>query len=299
MKKLALLLVGMLLIGLVAGCIEKEESETSTTSLIQISSTTPTTTTQTETTPTIEQEQPEQIIKKVYTREELIKNLEEIKRFTFLENTSVTFDVKVKQGNLTFNAGEVSIITKKVGYVDLENLEADINTTTTVFPGGASSLTREIIKDNSVYLYANGMWQKLSNETFGFSPEILINLTWKYNLVSFVKLYLQEEPQNVTMVNETQVYYYTVKEEDLKEIVTLFMGIGNNTNITFNVSNGILEIIFKDGILYGGRVMYELEIRIKDVNAEVIEKGQEYDEFVIKDINVKKKVEEPKESVKA
>jgi uncharacterized protein (UPF0335 family) len=298
MKKFALLLVGMLLIGLAAGCIEKEESKTSTTSTTRISSTT-STITQTETTPTIEQEQPEQTVKKVYTREELIKKLEEIKRFTFLENTSVTFDVKVKQGNLTFNAGEVNIITKKVGYVDLENLEADINTTTTIFPGGASSLTREIIKDNSVYLYANGMWQKLSNETFGFSPELLINLTWKYNLVSFVKLYLQEEPQNVTMANETQVYYYTVKDEDLEEIVTLFMGIGNNANITFNVSNGILEITFKDGILYGGRVMYELEIRIKDVNAEVIEKGQEYDEFVIKDINVKKKVEEPKESVKA
>lgn len=336
MRKLGILLVGILLVGLVAGCIGEKES-TSTTSTVtqtpthstQVTSTTHSETSETMTssttstvtktsttatptktsTPTETQSQtPTQTQTKskpkIYTREELLKNLEKIKSFTYLENTSVTFDVKIEQGNTTINAGEVSIIAKKVGYIDLEAYEADINTTTRTFPGGGSSFTREIIKDGEIYLYANGMWQKLTNETLGMPPENLLNLTWKYNLVSLVKLYLQKEPQNTTIVNGSQIFYYNISDEDLKYIIEAFLGTVENENMTISFSNGIMEIVFKNGQLYGGRLMYNMEIRIKTQDLEgkpreIIEIGKEYDEFVIKEVNVRKKVEAPKGEVKA
>ncbi|NJE11838.1 hypothetical protein [Thermococcus sp. LS2] len=325
MKKLGILLVGILLVGLVAGCIGEKES-TSTTStttqtpthLTQATSTThsetsetmtsSTTTTSTKTmTPTETQSTTPtqtQVKPKIYTREELLENLEKIKSFTYLENTSVTFDVKIEQGNTTVNAGEVSIISKKVGYIDLEAYEADINTTMTTFPGGGSSFTRQIIKNGEVYLYANGMWQKLTNETLGVPPEKLLNLTWKYNLVSLVKLYLQKEPRNATIVNGSQIFYYNISDEDLKCIIEAFLGTAENENMTISFSNGIMEVVFKNGQLYGGRLMYNMEIRIKAQDLEgkpmeIIEIGKEYDEFVIKEVNVRKKVEAPKGEVRA
>jgi len=330
MKRLGFLLVGILLAGLVTGCIGK--NETSTTSAItqpthstQVTSTThsetpetmtssttssvtktSTTATPTKTsTPTETQSQTPTQQPKIYTREELLKNLEKIKRFTYLENVSVTFNVKIKQGNTTINAGEVSIIAKKIGYIDLESYEADINTTTRTFPGGGSSFTREIIKDGEIYLYANGMWQKLTNETLGIPPENLLNLTWEYNLVSFVKRYLKKDPQNMTIVNGSQIFYYTISDEDLKHVAEAFPGAveNKNENITVSFSNGILEMVFKNGQLYGGRLMYNVEIRIRTQDLEgkpmeIIEIGEEYDEFLIKDINVKKRVEVPKEGVR-
>ena len=332
MRRLGILLVGVLLAGLVAGCIGK--NETSTTSAItqpthstQVTSTTHSETSETMTssttssvtktsttatptktsTPTETQSQtPTQPKPKIYTREELLKNLEKIKSFTYLENVSVTFNVKIKQGNTTINAGEVSIIAKKIGYIDLESYEADINTTTRTFPGGGSSFTREIIKDGEIYLYANGMWQKLTNETLGIPPENLLNLTWEYNLVGFVKRYLKKDPQNMTIVNGSQIFYYTISDEDLKHITEAFSGTveNKNENMTISFSNGIMEIVFKNGQLYGGRLMYNVEIRIRTQDwegkpMEIIEIGKEYDEFLIKDINVKKRVEVSREEVRA
>ncbi len=309
MKKLGVLLVGILVVGLVAGCIGgKSTSTTSTTA--QTSTTQPQTITSsttssitnipTTTTSSLSEtitQTKTQIKPKVYSREELLKNLRKIKQFTYLENVSVTLDVKIKQENLTFNAGEVSITSKKVGYVDMINKEADINTTTTTFPGGVTTFTREIIKDGEVYLYSSGVWKKLTNESFILPPEAVLNLTWEYNAVSFVEKYLQKEPFNKTIENGTQIFYYNVTTEDLTQLARFFIGF-KDTNVTFNVSKGILEVKFRDGQLIGGRIAYNMEIKIltKDPQGrtvEVIETGREYEEFVVKDINVKKSVRKP------
>lgn len=324
MKRLGILLVGILLAGLVTGCIGGKTTSTVTqtsTHSTQVTSTThsgtsetmttfftsatktsttatPTkTSTPTETqsqTPTQTQTKPKP---KIYTREDLLKNLEKIKSFTYLENTSITFDVKIEQGNTTINAGKVSIISKKVGYMDLVNREADINTTTTTFPGGVTAFTREIIKDGEIYFYSNGVWEKLTNRTFGLSPDAVLNLTWEYNVVSFVEKYLKKEPFNETIENGTQIFYYNITTEDLNQLAKFFIGF-KDTNITFNVSNGILEVKFKDGQLISGRIACNMWIRIitKDPQGEeveIIETGREYEEFIVKDINVKKNVKKP------
>ncbi|MBO8173954.1 MAG: hypothetical protein H0Z18_01710 [Thermococcus sp.] len=314
MRKLGVLLVGILVVGLVAGCIGGKS--TSTTSTVAQTSTQATSTPQSRTmtssttssitkisttttsplsetmTPTKTQTEP-----KIYSREELLKNLRKIKQFTYLENVSVTLDIKIKQGNLTFNAGEVSITSKKVGYVDLVNKEADINTTTTTFPGGATTFTREIIKDGEIYLYSNGVWEKLTNESFVLPPDAVLNLTWEYNVVSFVEKYLQKEPFNKTIENGTQIFYYNITTEDLNQLARFFIGF-KDTNMTFNVSNGILEVKFRDGHLIGGRIAYNMRIKILTKGPqgeiiEVIEAGREYEEFIVKDINVKKNVKKP------
>ncbi|GEM_PF-1465299 len=304
MRKLGVLLVGILLVGLVAGCIGgKSTSTTSTTAQTSTQATSATSTitnmpTTTTSSPSETMTQTKtQIQLKIYSREELLKNLRKIKQFTYLENVSVTLDVKIKQGNLTFNAGEVSITSKKVGYVDLINKEADINTTTTTFPGGATTFTREVIKDGEIYLYSSGVWERLTNESFVLPPEAVLNLTWEYNTVSFVEKYLQKEPFNKTIENGTQIFYYNVTTEDLNQLVRFFIGF-KDTNVTFNVSNGILEVKFRNGNFIGGRVAYNIGIKIltKDPQGrtvEVIETGREYEEFVVKDINVKKNVKKP------
>ncbi|ASJ11143.1 hypothetical protein A3L12_07445 [Thermococcus sp. P6] len=62
-------------------------------------------------------------------------------------------------------------------------------------------------------------------------------------------------------------------------------------------SNGILELRFRDGQFIGGRVFYGIKLSMrKELGGkavEIVEKGKEYDEFVIKDTNVKKSVEKP------
>ncbi|NJE46886.1 hypothetical protein E3E35_05560 [Thermococcus sp. GR7] len=279
MKKLSILLLVVFLVGIGAGCIWENTG----------TSTTPAATSNTSSPKVVLQP-------KHYPTEELLKNMRSIKQFTYLENTSMILHVRISQGNVTRDEGNVTVIYKRKGYIDLDSKEADVNTTTRTFPGGAAVFSRQIIKDDEIYVFSSGTWQKMTNETLGIDPETILNLTWEYNIVSFVAKYLQEEPSNTTIENDTQLLYYQITKEDLDAMTKLF--IGSNANMTFNVTNGILEVRFRDGVLVGGRIAYQMEIRIwgKDIYGqefEVYEKGHVYDEFVVRDINVKKPVKKP------
>lgn len=280
MKKFGILLLVVFLVGIGAGCIgEKTTTSTSPTSSSAISSST---------SPKVSV-QPKQ-----YSTEELLKNLRSIRQFTYLENTSVSLNLTVKRGNLT-QSGNVTVVYRRKGYVDLADKKAEVNTTTITFPGGASTFTREIIVGNEVYLFFSGKWFKLTNETLGISSDIVLNTTWRYNIVNFTERYLQRKPFKETFKNGTQLIYYNVTEDDLRAISQSL--IGKEANVTFNVTNGVLELRFKNGVLIGGRMAYKMSIHIwgeeLGERVDVYETGQAYDEFVVTDINVKKPVHVP------
>jgi len=286
MKKLAIVLLVVLLVGLAAGCVgEKGKKTTTITS-------SPSTTTSSSTSPKASI-QPEH-----YSTKELLKNLMDIRQFSYRENTSMVLNLTLTAGNLT-QSQNVTVVYRRVGYVDLEDKKAEVNTTTITFPGGTSTFTRDIIVGKDVYVFLGARWFKLTNETLGISPAVLLNMTWNYNIVSFAEKYLQRKPFKEAFGNGTQFLYYNITEEDLTAIAKAF--IGNTANLTFNVTNGILELRFRKGVLIGGRMGYRMSVHIWGENLgksfDVYETGHVYDEFTVFDINVKKQVNVPQSYV--
>jgi len=280
MKRLGLVLVALLLVGLATGCIGGNTAGTSSASpSVSMNSTSSTKTT---------------IQPKHYSREELLKNLKSIRQFSYLENTSIRFNVTVKTGNST-QRETMTVIYRRSGYIDLDDKKADVNTTTIVFPGGARTFTRDIIIGDNIYIFLNGRWVKLTNETLEPLSKLISNMTWRYNIVSFTERYLQGKPINETFRNGTLLLYYRITGEDLREMAGFILE--NGSNITFNVSRGILELRFRNGVLTGGRMGYHMTIynrgEVRGREASIYEVGDIYDEFVITGINVKKPVRPP------
>ncbi|WP_297502103.1 hypothetical protein [Thermococcus sp.] len=228
------------------------------------------------------------------SREELLDGLGEIRQFTFIENTSVRLNMTIRQGNLT-RSQNITIVYNRKGYLDFTERKAEINITTLVFPGGTSTSSREVIIGNDVYVSIGGSWFKLTNESLGLPPSLVLNMTWKYNVVNFTMKYLTRKPVKVEFRNGTQFLYYNITYDDLK---TIFEGLlGRAPNMTTNLTNGILELRFRGITLIGGRAGYRVSTHIwgerLGQRVNVYEKGFVYDEFIITDVNVKKKVEAP------
>jgi len=232
---------------------------------------------------------------KLYSTQELLDRVSKIEEFTYLENTSMELHLVVHIGNLTQDKGNVTTLYRRLGYVDLKDREAAINTTATTFPGGARTFLREIIKNGQVYILIGGSWRKLTNETFGINVSGILNVTWEYNAVSFAMKYLKRSPTNVSLKNETELLYFPITERDLMAITSTLLG--HRANVSVNVTNGILELRFRNGTFVGGRLGYKVEMVIRlntpSGEAEVHETGYSYDEFVIRDINIKKPVPIP------
>jgi len=283
LKKLAYVLMVLVVIGFSAGCIENGSHASSSPTGVQSYS------------PTSSSKSAGQI--KKYSLDEFLNNLEKIKRFSYRENTSTVLNLTLTTGNLT-QSRNVTVIYRRVRYVDLADRKADINTTTITFPSGVSTFTRDIIVGKDVYVFLGARWLKLTNETLGISLGALLNMTWKYNIVSFAGRYLQRKPFKEAFENGTQFLYYNITEEDLTAIAKAFIG---NSNMTFNVTKGVLELRFRNGVLVGGRMGYRISVHIRGENlgkrVDVYEIGHVYDEFIIFDINVKKPVKVPQSYV--
>jgi len=283
-RKLALILVSILLAAFVSGCVSTESGASSTN---PTGTSTSNGSTGTTITPTSKP--------KLYTAGELLEEMKKIKQFTYFENTSLKLTVTVVAGNVS-QSENVTLIYRKAGYVDLKNREAAVNITTITFPGGASVFTRQIVKGSEVYVFMNGRWIKLTNATSELNVSKVLNLTWRYNIVSFAVRYLERKPSNVSCVNGTELLYYPVTKADLEAIASAFLGPA--ANVSLNVTNGILELRFRNGTFVGGRIAYRIEAIIRSTqptgtSVEVHEEGYVYDEFVITDINVKKPVHVP------
>ncbi len=236
-------------------------------------------------------------VHRTYSREELAEHLEKVRRFSYRENMSIILNLTVLRNNLTEH-NNMNLIYKKGGYVDLVKRMAEVNTTIVTFPGGASTFTREVVAGGEVYLLVGGHWVRLSNETLGVSSKRVANLTWEYNVVTLAIKYLKRDPINESMENGTQVIYYRLGQKDLLEVAGAFLG---PNRVSLNVSNGILELRFRNGQFVGGRMGYSLEALVRleggDRDLYIREGGHVYDEFIVFDINVEKQVEIPQSYV--
>ncbi|WP_297421104.1 hypothetical protein [Thermococcus sp.] len=280
MKKAGMILAVILLTSLMAGCIGGK-TEVSHSPAGEISSGTPSVSS----TASSKFQQ--------YPREELLKNIKRIHQFSFLENTSVELNIVAERGNFTQNSNATAIYHRR-GYIDLEGKRADINTTTITFPGGTSVFTRTIIVGGDFYVFFGGRWIKLTNNSHAFLNNIL-NMTWKYNIINLTGRYLLGKPFREAFKNGTQLLYYNITNEDLRTIAEAFLR--GDANPTFNVTNGVLELRFRNGVLIGGRMGYHMNVHIQGEyfgeQVNVYEAGNVYDEFVVFDINIKKRVNPP------
>lgn len=272
MKKAGMILIVILLASLTAGCIGGNSATNTTHSPKRETSSGNST----------------------YSVKELLENIRSIHQFSFLENTSIELNVTAGRGNSS-QSENVTIIYHRKGYIDLTGKRADVNATTLTLPGGASLFTRSIILGENFYLFIGGKWIKLTNKTTPVLPNTFLNMTWKYNIVNFTERYLQKKPFKETFKNGTQLLYYNITEDDLKAIAEAFLG--NGANMTFNVTRGILELRFRNGILIRGRMGYHMTIHtwgeVMGRRLDIYETGNVYDEFVVFDINVKKRVNPP------
>jgi len=275
MRKAAMLVVSIMMMAVVAGCLGGSPSGTSTAGNSSANTSS-------------------SAGSRTYAPSELLKGMEGIHEFTYFENTSakMTLDIWTDNKSQTEN---MTIIYKKAGYIDLKDREAAINTTTITFPGGASSFSRQIIKNNEVYISVNGRWIRLTNGTSGLNVSAMLNLTWNYNVVSFAKRYLTRKPSNVSYRNGTEFLYFPIKKEDLEAIARAFFG--NGANVSMNVTNGVLELRFRNGTFVGGRMAYKMNVWMELAQLggtiKIHEDGYVYDEFVVTDINVRKPVDLP------
>ncbi|WP_457741425.1 hypothetical protein [Thermococcus sp.] len=282
MKRVAIILVLVLLLALALGCISgKSSGVSSATSTSTLANSTKSGTS----TPSL----------KLYSTGELLDKVSRIEEFTYTENTSMELHLILRIGNITQDRGNITVVYHKVGYIDLKNKEAAINITTITFPGGARTFSREIIKNGEVYLFIGGNWRKLTNGTFGINASRILNVTWEYNAVSLAEKYLRRTPTNVSIKNGTEFLYFPITRDDLMAITSALLG--HQTNVSINVTNGVLELKFRNGTFIGGRVGYRVEMMLwistPSGKAKVYETGYSYDEFSITDINIKKPVQVP------
>jgi TolB-like protein len=277
MRKIGILLILLIVVGFVHGCLGTGELRGTYTASLSPSN---------YSTVTLKSKQP--------SRMELIENLKKVKQFSFQENTSIRLNVTMKVGNTT-KSEEVGIVYLRSGYVDFQGRIAEVNITTTTFPGGASTFMKEIITDRDVYVFIGGKWIKLTNGSLGISPSLVLNMTWRYNLVNFTLKYLGEKPYRESFENGTKTLYYNVTARDLREMSGGLLG--EESNMSLNVTTGVLELRFVGTRLVGGRVGYRMMVHLWGERlgrrVDVYEVGSVYDEFTITDINVRKKVEVP------
>ena len=287
MKKLGILLIGILLVSLTAGCIGGKTSTTTTTSGsasstagMTVTATTPSPTTTT----TTASPRP-----KKYTQGELLQRVKAVRYFTFTDNTTMIMQLTMEVNGSVMQRQNMTFELNRKAYVDLENREAEVNGTTRVYPGGAGSATHQVVIGDTIYMEANGITHEMKNGT-------IANLTWNYNPMSLALLYLERKPEREEFKNGTQFLYYNISTEDMRNMMAGFAPIGKSN---LSVWNGILELGFRDGKLVSERTMYEFRLSMSIQGSEITEVGKIYDEIRIFDVNIKKNVKIPEKSVKA
>ncbi len=291
MKKIGILLVGILLISITAGCIggKTSTSTPTSTSMTQPTSTTSTISSTTTSTSSSSSTTTTSPPPKKYTQKELLQRTRTIKYFTFTDNTTMSIQLKLEVNNTVVQRQNITFEIKRKAYVDLENKIAEVNGTTHVYPNGGSSISHQVVVGDTIYIATNGITREIDNAT-------IANLTWNYNPVSFAVLYLTEKPNRTEFINGTQFLYYPISTEDLKNMMAMFSPL-KGTNVS--VWNGILELRFKNGRLISERTMYEFKLTMMLNGNKVIEVGKVYDEIHIFDFNIKKNVKVPEKNVKA
>ncbi|AIU69597.1 hypothetical protein TEU_04145 [Thermococcus eurythermalis] len=133
-----------------------------------------------------------------YSKEELLQNLETITFVRFRTETTGIATTIIGEANQT-----VSIKNVKVGYVDITNRRAEVNSTAAMGPSTLKS--RIVVTNESAYIEAMGRKENLTD------PEVIEGLFESINPVSIVKRALVElEPIKTDFINGTQEFYYNL-----------------------------------------------------------------------------------------
>jgi len=285
MKRYAVPLIAILLIGLVTGCLGENDGKTmpETTRSVQSTAktveTTPTgqTSSQTTTTQTPEEPDPEELLKAVNT----------IRQFTYISNATLVMVVTIGGDNVS-ETDNVTLNIIEKGYMDYESWSAWINSTTVSLPDGVKTNTSMIVVDNVTYIKTVVEWVKVED------PETS-EIVWRYSIVGLAREYLKEKPYSVEN-DGTLKLVYRVPEYRLRPLATVYFATSSETVV--NVKDGRLELYFKDGQLVGGRLSFDVssETEVNDPilgEMKITQRGTWDETFEITSINERRKVEIP------
>ncbi|WP_258085076.1 hypothetical protein [Thermococcus thermotolerans] len=285
MKKYALVLILVLVIGFTAGCLGGGSDTTTSSPAVSSSpgTTTPTTTSQS---PTTTSQSPTETPKEV-TTDELLQWVSALNQYTYVSNATISMLVVVTQGNVS-QRDNVTLNIIERGYMDFESWSAVINTTTISVPDGASTNTSRIVFNNVTYIRTPLGWVKSDDPTTA-------EFVWKYNIVSLAKEYLKRTPDEREN-GERLVLRYHLSDYEVRPLATMYFATTPDTEIS--VKDGVLELYFENGRLVGGRVSFSVSAKtsIDDptIGKMTITQDGSWSETIrITSINEKKNVEAP------
>ena len=282
MKRYAVPLIAILLIGLVAGCLGGNGGRTASDST---SSAIPSTTEKMETTTTGQPTTTTTRTPEGPDLDELLKAVSSIGQFTYTSNATLRMLVTIEQGN-TSETDNVTLNVLENGYMDYESWSAWINSTTVSLPDGARTNTSRMVVDNVTYIQTIIGWVKAEDPA---ASEIV----WRYSIVGLAREYLGEKPDAIENDGILKLVY-RIPDYKLRPLATVYFATSPDTVV--NVEDGRLELYFRDGQLVGGRLSFSVSSET-DVNdptlgeMKITQEGTWDETFEITSINEKRKVE--------
>ncbi|ASJ13466.1 hypothetical protein [Thermococcus thioreducens] len=286
MKKYALVLILVLVIGFTAGCLGGGSDTTTSSPTVSSSSatTTPTTTSQSPTTAT--SQSPTETPKEV-TTDELFQWVSAVNQYTYVGNATISMVVAIKQENVS-QRDNVTLNIIERGYIDFESWSASINTTTISVPDGASTNTSRIVVNNVTYILTPVGWVKSDDQATA-------EFVWKYNIVSLAREYLKRTPDEREN-SERLVLRYHLRDYEVRPLAIMYFATTPDTEIS--VKDSLLELYFENGRLVGGRISFSVSAKtsIDDPTIgkmTITQDGSWSEAILITSTNEKKNVEAP------
>ncbi|WP_297421493.1 hypothetical protein [Thermococcus sp.] len=288
MKKYAMLVIVILLIGFAAGCIGQGKNGSTTTvqsgngPLVNV-----TTESQSHTQTTTTTRPPATGNGKTPNLKELLKAVNGIDQFIYVSNTTINMTVTIKS-NKTSQSENLTLLIDEKGYIDFQSKSAWINSTTKTPPVGPSTTISRIVIGNATYMHIVSGWVKLNDSRVS-------EMVWRFNIVGLARTYLTKKPNSIK-TGEVTVLTYSVPDYLITPLARNYFATSPNSSV--EVQNGTLELYFNGDRLIGGKLSFhvEAEARVKDNllgEMNIKQKGLWVEMFRITSINVKEEVKAP------
>ncbi len=286
MKKYALVLVLVLVIGFTAGCLGGGGDTTTSSTETPSSSGTTTPATTTTSVPTTTSQPPTETPREL-TTDELLQWVSAVNQYTYVSNATISMLVVVTQENVT-QRDNVTLRIIERGYMDFESWSASMNTTTISVQDGASTNTSRVVVNNVTYIRTPLGWVKSDDPTTA-------EFVWKYNIVSLAREYLKRTPDERENGGRLVLRYY-LNGYEVKPLATMYFATTPDTEIS--VKDGVLELYFENGRLIGGRISFSVSTKtsIDDPTIgkmTITQNGSWSETIQITSINEKREVNPP------
>ncbi len=286
MRKYALLLVALILVGFAAGCMGQEGKGGTTT--VQPSGPLVNVTTESQThSQTTTSQPPAEGNKRTIDLKELQKAVNGIGQFTYVSNTTINMTVTLTS-NKTSQSENLTLIIGEKGYIDLQAKRAWINSTTQTPPAGPSTTMSRIVIGNTTYMHIISGWIKLNDSRVS-------EMVWGFNIVALARTYLTKKPDSIK-TGQVTVLTYKVPNYLITPLAKNYFATSPNSSV--EVRDGTLELYFRGDRLMGGRLSFhvkaEAEINDNLLGKMHIEQEGSWVETVrVTSINVKEEVKAP------